>query len=567
MNNFLAEVGDFFLENENYTTITSLPQGDPNFGNAEGDKVYSMRIKMSRTITGSKSPQESHIGIKFGVPQDTGSMGESFTMYSRPSAFGPPTHHSASSFRTKNWNTFKKDNSVDFIYSTSSAYSHVTSSGGGDGYNYPFTPPYYHGEAWADVTFVPPDGTKKYSLPEIINNSSVEFYRYFKSGSYELYDSASVVNNEMAMQIASSMNIFSKGVLNQDINSIDNVTIDTQFENKYRWIIQSKFECPTLNFNHHSHDTITMPNIATSSVPIGMWHQYGRLPQNTNEGIFVQVEEVPRNWTEGALQRNFNRTGSLLNLCGFSTDPVRIGEIKDTKIIEEAVVAIPFVSDSSKNKFFKINKQDIDKAINGNTTEVGETISTLVKQLRKYVFPPQFDFVSFRDVKPIVMYVFEFSHTLSKQDLADIWQNLPPSIGIKQEIATSTFSHDLFSQEFFGNGAKLNNEGNLQKVTNLSNLNTDIQWMIFKVKKRARSNYFEKMFERNESGADISSEEVVATAVGRKQKLAYNWPYDFFSLIELIKIDAEVEFGNVDSSESQRLDDTILSPTPPTTKS
>ena len=567
MNNFLAEVGDFFLENENYTTITSLPQGDPNFGNAEGGKAYCMRLKMFRTITGSKSPQESHTGIKFGVPQDTGSMGEAFTMYSRPTAFGPPTHHSASSFRTKNWNAFKKSNSVDFIYSKDTAYLHVTSSGGGDGYNYPFTPPYYHGEAWADITFVPTDGTKKYTLPEIINNSSVEFYRYFESGSFELYNSSSVINNEMAMQIASSMNIFSKGVLRQDIQTLNNVTVDTQFENKYRWIIQSKFECPTLNFNHHSHDTITMPNIATSSVPIGMWHQYGRLPQNTNEGIFIQVEEVPRNWTEGALQRDFDTTGSLLNLCGFSTDPVRVGEIKDTKIIEEAVVAIPFVTDINKNKFFKININDVNRAINGEVEKVGDTVTSLVKQLRKYVFPPQFDFVSYKDVEPVVMYVFEFSHKLTKQDLADIWQNLPPKIGTTHEQSTSTISHELFSQEFFGSGAKFSSDNKMQKITKLSNIDSKMQWMVFKVKKRARSNYFEKMFERNESGADVSSEEIVATALGRKQKIAYNWPYDFFSLVELIKIDAKVDFGNIDSEESQRLDDTILLPTQPTIKS
>jgi len=564
MNNFLAEVGDFFLENENYSTITSLPQGDPNFGNAEGDKVYSMRLKMYRTITGSKEPQEAYNGIKFGLPQDTGSMGEAFTMYSRPSAFGPPVYHSASSFTTKAWNTFKKTNSVDFAYVTSSTYIEVTSSRPDEGFNWPFTPPYYHGEAWADITFKPTE-TKKHTLPEIINNSSVEFYRYFRSGSYELYDSGSVINNEIAMQIASSMNIFSKGVLRQDITE-GGVTVETQFENKYRWIIQSKFECPTLNFNHHSHDTITMPTLATSSVPIGMWHQYGRIPQSTNEGIFVQVEEIPKNWTEGAVLGDVNRTGSLLNLCGFSTDPVRIGEIKESKLVEEAVVAIPFIANENYNRFFNLPKKDVRKAIKGQTDQVGETISNLVTQLRKYVFPPQFDFVNFKNVDPIVMYVFEFSHAFSRQDLADIWQNLPPKIGRVHEVSTASISHELFSHEFFGKGARLTNAKELKKVTALSKLEDKIQWMVFKVKKRARNNYFEKMFDRNESGADITSEEIVATALGKKQKISYNWPYDFFSLVELIKIDADIEFGNVDNANSLELDDVILQPTPPTSK-
>ena len=41
-----------------------------------------------------------------------------------------------------------------------------------------------------------------------------------------------------------------------------------------------------------------------------------------------------------------------------------------------------------------------------------------------------------------------------------------------------------------------------------------------------------------------------------QDKYSYNWPYDFFSMVELIKLDAEVEFSNVDealSKESKKL--------------
>ena len=565
MNNFLSEVGNFFLKNENYTTMTSLPQGDPNFGNADGDLVYSMRLKMYRTVTGSKGTQTSHTDVTFGVPQDSGSIGEAFTMYSRPSAFGPPTVFSASTMQPKVWNSFKKHNSPDFLYSTSSTYTAVTGNLANNGYNYPFTPPYYHGEAWADITFVPPDGTKKYSLSEIINNSSVEFCRFFVSGSglapeRQIFSSGTFATNEQAMQIASSMNIFSRGILKTDIEQIDNITIDTQQENKYRWIIQSKFETPVLNFNHHSHDTITMPNIATSSVPIGMWHQYGRIPQETNEGIFVQIEDVPKNWIEGALQADSDTTGSLLNLCGFSSDPIRIGEIKETKVIEEAVVAVPFITRNNKNSFFTLNKEDVKAAISGKTEVVGKTVSDLVDKLRKYVFPPSFDFVAYKDVKPLIMYVFEFSHTLSKQDLSDIWQNLPPSIGTTHEVATAEISHELFSQEFFGEGAQLDQTQKMQKFTPVSTIPSDIRWMVFKVKKRASSNYFEKMFERNDSGTGTLSESIVSSTTGKQQKISYNWPYDFFSLVELIKLDASIEFGHVDEEKSITLDKTVLKP-------
>ena len=324
--------------------------------------------------------------------------------------------------------------------------------------------------------------------------------------------------------------------------------------------MQTKFETPVLNFNHHSHDTISMPNLATSSVPIGMWHQYGRIPQQTDEGIFVQVEDIPSNWTRGPHSGDVNKTGSLLNVCGFSSDPVRIGNIKDTKTIEEAVVAVPFIRREGENVFFKLNKDDVKNAIKGNKEIVGQTINKLVEQMKNYVFPPSFDFVNFRGVEPIVMYVFEFSHTLSKQDLADIWQNLPPDIGITHEISTAEVSHELFSQEFFGKGARVNQENKLEKFTDLSKIPSDIRWMVFKVKKRASNNYFEKMFERNDSGTRSFQDQIAASTTGKRQKIGYNWPYDFFSLVELIKLDASVEFGKVDKEKSIDFDQTFLMP-------
>jgi hypothetical protein len=254
-----------------------------------------------------------------------------------------------------------------------------------------------------------------------------------------------------------------------------------------------------------------------------------------------------------------NNTGSLVELCGFSTDPLRVGEIKQTKRIEEAVVAIPFVAKDASNSFFNLKREDVDKAINGDTENVGTTVSTLVKQMRKYVFPPQFDFVKTSTIQPFAMYVFEFSHDLTKQDLADIWQNLPPDIGITHDVATSEVSHELFAQEFFGGGAILEQD-KMKRFTELSDVPSDIRWMIFKVKKRATNNYFQKMFNRNESGADLTADEIASTAQGAKTDIGYNWPYDFFSLVELVKLDASIEFGNIDQDKSIEKDQMFIKP-------
>ena len=304
--------------------------------------------------------------------------------------------------------------------------------------------------------------------------------------------------------------------------------------------------------------------IQRAPTPIGMWHQYGRLPQRTDEGIFVQVTDIPTNWIEGAMSGDINNTGSLVDLCGFSTDPIRVGEIKNTKLIEEAVVAIPFVDRGGFKNFFNLQKQDIQNSLNGNKNLVGDTVNKLVEQLNKYVFPPQFDFIRNEDIQPFAMYVFEFSHNLTKQDLADIWQNLPPKLGDVHETAEATVSHNLFAQEFLGQGAKLEADPNssvkLDKITELSDLPSNIQWMVFKVKKRAKSNYFEKMFQRNESRD--SSEETTFTvdSTGKKSDVSFNWPYDFFSMVELIKLDAEVEFSNVDQEKSEQNNKKVIKP-------
>ena len=76
---------------------------------------------------------------------------------------------------------------------------------------------------------------------------------------------------------------------------------------------------------------------------------------------------------------------------------------------------------------------------------------------------------------------------------------------------------------------------------------------MFKAKQRASANYFEKIFERNESNITKSKTTTVNTT-GTKSNLQYNWPYDFFSLVELIKIDAEVDFAKPSSSTGTSAD-------------
>ena len=117
--NFMAEIPEFFMREKNMTQISSLPSSDPTIGNAESNKTYMMRIKMYKSKDSADTPVASSSVGTFGSPQYNMDSNETFTMYSRPSAFGPP----------------------------SNALSQVgTGSNSLIGENYAFTPPYYYGQ-------------------------------------------------------------------------------------------------------------------------------------------------------------------------------------------------------------------------------------------------------------------------------------------------------------------------------------------------------------------------------------------------------------------------------------
>ena len=815
--NFLSEVGDFFLENKNYTTLASLPQEDPNFGNAKAGRRYMMRLKIYRSMSGSKPLQTSSLG-EYSVPQDHGDIRETFTMYSNPKNFGElkildsplgndtePASLSETlynnflddyeSFLSDNervgtpfdnlyeinqWKSFLKDD-LAFSYKPG---NHCFNTGTGaenflffsgsycsvgnditQGENFPYTPPYYHGEAWADFTFLATE-SKKYTLAEILNDTSIEFYRYYcedvplnaesvgqiktsrvfdtsklssmtkisfmfprqyaaigtdigpfassslvtttykqtivfasaslfagtpnnneiyinyqtsgdlpllhatllakaingttdgdikygtMSGSVsgihyftanvdEIYtenqdvndsqvkyvsltgssalggygtrnietlptitcDVANVVYktgvdtddydvnsdlmnrntglvykknliknyrmiNEQAMQIPSSVNLLSRGVIRDGdlptengIINASSVEIDTDTQNSSRWIIQSKFETPMLNFNHMTFDQVNQQLFySASATTIGMWHQYGLLPQSSSEGVFMQLEAVPENWIQNVMGGEVKATGSLLDLCGFGRDPIRMGEVADSKVVKEAIVAVPFLPRGGQRKFFNLDPKDVRNALDpARQNLVGETIINQVNLMQEFVFPPSMDFVRNPTVDPFAMYIFPFEHEFSKQDLSYIWQGLSPDLGLSHKTSESTISHELLFHELLGRGAILkpgnNTEKELVKNARFKKINSKIRWMVFKVKQRASTNYFDKVFESNES----SRRDRVRQRRKRRRlnnlldrdPIQYNWPYDFFSLVELVKIDAEVDFANPDDDLTQ----------------
>lgn len=648
-NNFLAETIDFFMKDKRITTLASLPSENPAFGNAESGSFYAMRIKMKRSRNKPNDFLPGFGSDKVIPPQDLYprfSVKENFTMYSRPSAFGPPIDGGGDT-------TGSYGNSAQFTISGSDSLW---------GYNFPYTPPYYYGEGWCDLIFEATE-TRKYTIDEIL--SSVKEFPYYtrfwwngtmdalrdvngyagsgqlntaigiRTGAYAGYinspwhtlitssvhidstlqcsDGSFYVGgnwgdaipsssfgsypdrvtypqtagakylashpyylNYNAMQINSSVNLFGKGVARitrtTDSGEEQIISIDTEAtsERKSRWIIQPKFETPMLNFNSYTNLTtdedLTCPTYASESVSRGMWHQYGLVEEDPQKGVFLEIGDIPPTWWKGALGVNQGlqnaKIKSLADLCGFSKDPVKLGQVGQSREISEAVVAVPFVEREGTRQFFSLSRRDIERAktvlklevepgvfvaLGPDGLNVSEGIVDMVRNMQKYVFPPSMDFVKTADLDPFAMYVFEFKHELDKQDLADMWQNLPPKIGRSFEEAEVTIAHPLLAKELLGGGSVLS-EGILQKNAKGNDVPTDIQWMIFKVKRKAKTNYFDKVVTKKGETTDSSSIilENATGELGEPEGFTYNWPYDFFSLVELVKLDAEVMFSNVD---------------------
>ena len=601
--NFLAETVNFFLDNSSLTSVASLKQSDTNFGNMVAGKSYGMRIKMQKTYlttqltassTGSYYPPQNYIlsGTAFAR--------ESITMYSRPSAFGPPS--AADSDGTP---------------------ATGLQAGSSIGNNFPFTPPYYNGESWCDVIFHATE-TKKHTLSEIIDGANyymtrVDTASYGVSiesligidaiqgiqghggrglrtnGSYEgtyisrqaagpagfvevdnLYVHNSFVNFN-AMQLDSSLYMAGRAALKSDSGVI--VSTITEGDPESRWVIQPKFESPILNFREVD---ITTNSDYDAQAPRGMWHQYGVIPSD-NEGIYLQVDDIPKSWLVnrmGISSEDSLNTGSLAAVCGFTQAKAKVGQIASRKTISECVVAVPFIEVGETKKFYSIGKDQLfnakkfvevaekqnkgistagDESLQYYKSRTTETTLNMVQKMQDFVFPPTMDFVHFDNVDPFAMYIFQFSHDLTQQDLRDIWQNLPPQLGENFEEAQSSITHPLFANQFLSNlqGKPANNSLETNTSAVGGTINSEIQWMVFKVKQRAQKNYFSKtvnssllmqttydttLFPRNKAEQEAIAEELTS----------YNWPYDFFSLVELIKIDAEFTFSQVDPNDTNR---------------
>jgi hypothetical protein len=538
-NNFLAEVVDFYLDKGEMCSLVSNPQS--SFSGFTPNTFYSMRVRLRRS---TNVPRQ--FSNNYPTPQNSYTqtvLKESLTMYSRPSAFGPP-------MGARKW--------ID-----SSSYASASRPDSLFAYDLAYTPPYYDGEAWADVIFQAT--SKTHTLDDIFGGSQLVCWRvdsgsdWVRGGLYDNHPYGQYANN-FAMQLTSSVNLFGKvSVKSVEFDANGNVTVikEDKSSNDQIWVIQPKFETPVLNFTDSiGSSSLSLPTVASESVAVGMWHQFGVVPDSPDKGIFLEVSPIEDAWINNRLKDSMptaikniygatSSMGSLLDIINFRKKSTRVGDIGKSKTVYEAVVAIPFIESEGKRKFFELNR---DIAIQARRIAVdpsyvpeiqlnpGQSLVDLYKKMNKYVFPPTFDYYNYEEndlnYAPISMYVFEFSHTFNQNDLVRMWQNLPPEIGTTTQFAEASITHSLSVYEIL----------DAFRATG-GNANANLKWLVFKVKQRAKTNFEEKQLGKRSSADPRLA--TYATQVGNRpnaiqEKYSYNWPYDNFSLIEFGKMDFEV---------------------------
>jgi len=477
-----------------------------------------------------------------------------------------------------------------------------------DGFNPCYTPPYYYGQCWVDMVFKPTE-TKKYTISEIINETTASAIRFdsqvfqttysdFNFGPISLVtssfenDDADLIpakqgffNNEYAQacssntylninsnQLYSSLNLFGQAIKQDEFveggtRRITTFSTTELSDPNARWVIQPKFETPMPTFRKADLEstngfipTTSSVNQANGQTPRGMWHQYGVFAKD-GHGVDIGVMDIPNNWLReydllapGSIT-NGQKMRSLRTALGFTNEDTILGKTRLSKTVREAVVAIPYVEEDTIKKFFQIKDNNFQAALNyfkaGDLVTQGidpssvglvnqdfwaaKTSRSVIDQIvkmKRYVLPPVFDAITYDEVTPVAMYIFEFEHTFDRQDILDIWQNLPPKLGESFETAEASISHPLLANELMGGG-----DGDDDSRTGTA-LPDNVRWIVFKVKQKAKTNYYSKIASNSNSFAsDFDTEEDPVT---------YNWPYDFFSLVELIKIDAEIEFSDID---------------------
>lgn len=467
-----------------------------------------------------------------------------------------------------------------------------------------YTPPSYYGTSIARISYTAPTYGGKVTLDDIFNNASVNEIINLNNDRvakfYSNSETMSTLQKQARMPVSSSVNLFGRFIPKNSDGIKD--------ETNEQWVISTRFESPVLDFSTndtaHSNayssqhdDMLASFNFDSDSAhlpPRSMWTSYGTIPSN-EKGITMELAES----YDPAIYST-STSGSLIQLCGFteSTVPRKLGKVAQEKEVSEAVVLIPYVKspggfqvthiDSSGNSITTDGKWSTNSALKQNNhtgtqqeknkviqfksrnsfipvpnflaelrdydnpeSEKREnSVTRMIEGMEKYILPPHLDFLERSRARvrnngigaynvPFAMYFVEIDHTLNQQDLSDIWQGVMPEIARNFEAVQEEVSHPIDNDNFFCTSDKL-----------YEAIQGDLSFLVFKVKRRAETNYFNVT---RDSTDDVNFSFKFGNDEGVVPEYSYNWPYDFFSLVETAKVTVGLNLKNTKAQEQLEL--------------
>jgi hypothetical protein len=573
INNFLAESINFFLKDSSLNTFISKPDSD--FATLDSNKTYYMDVVLKKNDIIMCEAHSSSLADSFG------------RMSGR--YFGPSfwTGSVADESRIKN-NRLLAETLRDPGYCTYTPPYYYGDSVARISFKPDTTRKYSLDEIFADMQI---ENFNTSFINNSVYPSGTLYSSFVMPIESSVTIKGEIEQREQTVDIASRNTVLANAVRRNLQNLVGTATSQTgikrwvispKMETPVLDFSNQEFITSTTILTQSRADLELKTFIPTHTPPTasgfgrGMWSGYGEIPTD-EKGIFLELREsYPRQlirvldpFTRQLVETN---TGSLLQACGFqqTNDKLskRIGEIADTREISEAIVIIPYLDAASTGKtirfggefstltvndtveieghnFIKINQNifnyqktnvlankpavDLTDFSVGNTKIQETSISRMLELMSKYVLPPNFDFLLNNDVTPFVMYIAEFTSTLDKQDLADIWQGVMPKIATRAEWEKQVISHKNTQFDFFhGQG-----------------LPEDVKFMIFKAKKRAEINYYKMTADSSDDGLFPSIQ-----AGKPPSPYSFNWPYDYCSLVETARVDVEIEYINKSGSNN-----------------
>jgi hypothetical protein len=114
------------------------------------------------------------------------------------------------------------------------------------------------------------------------------------------------------------------------------------------------------------------------------------------------------------------------------------------------------------------------------------------------------------------------------------------------EESTSVIAHNLLANELMGDWKTLMNMAQSGASFDIEEMftpmNDKVQWMVFKVKQRSQARYTDMTVSQISQTSRQKSLADAREFDKKEYPLNYNWPYDFVSIVESIKLDVEMKF-------------------------